>query len=301
MGKQKSPIDELFFKLYGFYPNKAGQAYEMLAAAAFKIVTGQRLKYDQHLKGKYSKTDYQIDALNEDEHKIIEAKDYTIANRKVGRPDLQKLQGALTDLEIKGGFFASATDYTKPAKKYAVSSDENPTHKEIKLYQIRPSTELDEKGRIKTFVFNITMVVPDYSLGKLNCAWTEEAINKFTENNLANKKLNMGIDRFYNVDGSIDCFLIDYTYKNQPIHVNIDDEFAIGCWWLPNRYIMYENKLYGIKGIEYKIPYNRSTTTFKIETEGTPQILIKSGDGKTDKLLTDKQFRDLTIEYGEIK
>ena len=64
---------------------------------------------------------------------------------------------------------------------------------------------------------------------------------------------------------------------------------------------MYENKLYGIKGIEYKIPYNRSTTTFKIETEGTPQILIKSGDGKTDKLLTDKQFRDLTIEYGEIK
>lgn len=73
----------------------------MLVAAAFKIVTGQQLKYDQHLRGEYSETDYQIDGLNLDEQKAIEAKDYTIDNRKVGRPDLQKLQGALSDLTLR--------------------------------------------------------------------------------------------------------------------------------------------------------------------------------------------------------
>lgn len=42
---------------------------------------------------------------------MVESKDYTIDDRKVGRPDLQKLQGALTDLpQIKDGIFTSATD-----------------------------------------------------------------------------------------------------------------------------------------------------------------------------------------------
>lgn len=300
MSKQKSPLDELFNDLYGYYPNKAGQAYEMLVAAAFKIITGQTLKYDQHLRGEFSDTDYQIDGLNSDEGKIIEAKDYTIDDRKVGRPDLQKLQGALTDLNVKGGVFASATDYTKPAKKYADSSSKNPLQKQIELYQIRPSTELDEKGRIKTFIINMTMVVPDYSNGEFNYAWTEDAIKKFTDNDLINKQIKMVLDRFYKSDGSLDCLLMDFTRENQPIHVNMDDDYGEGGWLLPNRFIKYKDELYGIKGISYKIPYTRSTTTFTIEGEGKPRILIKSDDGRVDKLITDKQFRDLTIEDGEI-
>jgi len=300
MSKQKSPLDELFFELYGYYPNKAGQAYELLVAAAIKLVTGQQLKYDQHLRGEYSKTDYQIDGLNIDEEKIIEAKDYTIDNRKVGRSDLQKLQGALTDLNVQSGLFASATDYTKPAKKYADSSVKNPLQKQIELYQIRPSTELDENGRVKTFVINITMIVPDFSKGKYNYAWTVEAIEKFKTNDLIDKSVIMSLDRFYNKDNSINCLLSDFTRANQPIHVNMDDEFGEGCWLLPNCYIKYEDELYGINGISYKIPYNRSTTTFKIEGEGNPKILIKSDDGEIDKLLTDKQFRDLTLRDGLI-
>ncbi|MBH8560532.1 restriction endonuclease [Hymenobacter negativus] len=299
MGIQKSPIDELFFELYGYYPNKAGQAYEMLVAAAFKIVTGQKIKYDQHLRGTYSKTDYQIDGLNEDESLAIEAKDYTIDERKVGRPDIQKLQGALSDLNVSGGLFASATDYTRPAEKYADSSNQNPLQKEIELYHIRPSTELDEQGRIKTFIVNINMIVPNFSNGQFNFAWTTSAVQKFEANGLTGKPLKVMLDRFYNEDGSIDCFLMDFTHDNQPLHVNMEDKFADGCWVLPNRYIMHDNELYEIKGIEYKIPYNTTTSTLTIDSEGVPKILIKS-EGKIDKLLTDKQFKDLSINNGEI-
>lgn len=298
---RKSPIDELFFELYGFYPNKAGSAYEIIVASAIKIITGDNIKYNQHLKGIYSESDYQLDGLNVDKKQMIEAKDYTINKKKVGRDDLQKLQGALSDLDVEKGIFASATDYTKPAKKYSESSGKNPLHKEIELYNIRESTELDEKGRINKFEITLSMITPDFKSGQMNFAWTNDAVEKFKQNGLIGKPIRIITDRFYNEDGTINCTIEDFTYDNQPIHLNIDDEFGEGCWLLPNRFIKYENILYGFKGIEYKIPYKKTDTTFTIESEGQPKILIKSEDGNVNKLLTDEQFRKLIIENGEIK
>lgn len=293
----KSPIDELFKELYGYYPNKAGQAYELLVAAAFKAITGKQIGYDQHERGIYSKTDYQVDAVvpSDTGKNMVEAKDYTIDDRKVGRSDLQKLQGALTDLDFEKGIFASATDYTKPAKKYAAGAEINPNQKEIELYHIRPSTELDEKGRIKKFVINITMIVPDFNNGKFQYAWTKEAEDKFEKNGLMGREITMVLDRFYKENGDIDCLLMDFTHDNQPIHVNMDDEFGIGCWLLHGKYIEVEGQLYGVKGISYKIPYTRSTTTFTIEGDGKPKVLIKSDDGKINKLLTDEELRKITF------
>lgn len=298
---QKSPIDDLFFTIFGYYPKKAGEAYEKLVACSFKILTGQNLYYNQHLKGVFSKTDYQIDALNKDENAIIEAKDYSIGNRKVGRSDLQKLQGALSDLNIKKGIFASATEYTKPAQRYADSSEINPLQKDIELYEIRPSTELDEKGRIKTIVIYMTMVTADYKNAKYELAWTEDAINVLKKYDLINKELSFGLDSFYNNDGTFNCLLSEYTFENQPIYKNIDDEFGEGCWLLHGLNVKYKEFFLGLKGIQYKIPFRKSTTTFKIETEGIPKILIKSDDGNTNKLLTDEQFKKLILENGMIK
>lgn len=298
---QKSPIDDLFFELYGYYPNKAGTAYELLVAAALKVVTGEKIKYDQHLRGEYSETDYQIDGLNADKSQIVEAKDYTINKRKVGRPNLQKLQGALSDLDVESGLFASATEYTKPAKKYSDSSDKNPLQKQIELYNIRPSTELDEKGRINKFIINMTMVTPDFESGQMECAWTQSAIDKFKKNGLMGKPITLGIDRFYEQDGTIDCLLVDFTRNNQPAHPKMDDEFGIGCWLLHNKYIKYEDELYELKGIAYKIPYRKNTTTFTIDSEGEPKVLIKSEDGTINKLLTDEQFRKLTFKDGKVE
>jgi hypothetical protein len=43
---KKPPIDELFFELYGYYPEKAGQGFEMLVAAALKLLAGRDMPYD---------------------------------------------------------------------------------------------------------------------------------------------------------------------------------------------------------------------------------------------------------------
>jgi restriction endonuclease Mrr len=116
----KSPIDDLFYSLYKFYPNKKGRAFELLVAAAIKIITGKKVDPDKHVKGEYSKTDYQIDGILYDDkgEVMIEAKDYTARDEKVGRDDLQTMQGALTELKFIKGVFASATDFTRPARKY---------------------------------------------------------------------------------------------------------------------------------------------------------------------------------------
>lgn len=298
---EKSPIDKLFFELYGYYPNKAGTAYELLVAAALRVVTGEKIRYDQHLRGEYSKTDYQIDGLNENRSQIVEAKDYTINNRKVGRPDLQKLQGALSDLDVESGLFASATEYSKPAKKYSDSSVENPLQKQIELYNIRPSTEIDEEGRINKFIVNMTMLTPDFDSGKMEFAWTQTAIDKFERNGLMGKAITLKVDRFYNQDETIDSLLVDFTRNNQPAHPNMDDEFGIGCWLLHNKYIKYENEFYELKGIAYKIPYRKSKTTFTIDSEGKPKVLIKSEDGSINKLLTDEQFKKLSFKNGIVE
>lgn len=42
---KRPPIDELFFELYGYYPEKAGQGFEMLVAAALKLLAGRDVPY----------------------------------------------------------------------------------------------------------------------------------------------------------------------------------------------------------------------------------------------------------------
>lgn len=43
--KEKSEIDELFYRLMGYYPNKAGEAYEIISAAALAIVKKQEAEH----------------------------------------------------------------------------------------------------------------------------------------------------------------------------------------------------------------------------------------------------------------
>lgn len=304
MSKPKSPIDQLFFDLYGHYPKKAGTAYELLVAAVQKILTSGEVLYDQHLRGTHSKTDYQLDALVKEKasSKMVEAKDYTIDDRKVGRGDLQKLQGALSDLNVDSGVFASATEFSKPAKKYAESSTVNPLHKPIELINVRPSTVEDENGRIKEFIVHITLVEPDYSKGQYVYAWSERGWAEVEKQGLVGKNVTVHLEAFYNRDGSVAMTLADFTYNNQPIHLSMDDPFAEGCWVLRDCSVRIEGNLFEIKGIQYKIPYTKSSpVTVSIKAEGTPRVLVQSEDGKLNKLLTDKQFRELTFDQGSVK
>jgi len=75
--REKSEIDELFFRLMGYYPAKAGQAYEMISAAALGIVKAQIAEHNKFMKGESGGRPYQLDGLLNG-NIMVESKDYTI-------------------------------------------------------------------------------------------------------------------------------------------------------------------------------------------------------------------------------
>lgn len=298
---KKSPIDELFYELYGYYPNKAGQAYEMIVSAAFKLLLDKDIEYDQRLRGKYSQTVYQLDSLVKDdsEDKMVEAKDYTIDNRKVGRGDLQKLQGALTDLPIGSGVFASATGFTKPASKYAESSDINPLNKNIELFDIRPSTEEDEKGRIKKIVVNMSIHVADYQNGKYQPIFTKDGFANLEKAGLANKPIEMRLEHFYDKDKRIIMTLHELTSKHPPGTTWETDFISKGCW-VVNGFFQIDNMLFEIKGLQYEVPFSVGKQELVIEGGGEPKIYIKSHTGEINKLISDKDLKKVKFENNKV-
>jgi hypothetical protein len=42
MSYEKSPIDKFFYELFGYYPPKAGQSYELIVNGALKILNLNR-------------------------------------------------------------------------------------------------------------------------------------------------------------------------------------------------------------------------------------------------------------------
>lgn len=94
--KKKSVVDELYYRLYGYYPKKPGTAFEILSNIAYSILHKDILvKHDQKIKSECCDTKYQLDGLAimpDGTNKMIEAKDYTIKSERVGRGDLQKMQ-----------------------------------------------------------------------------------------------------------------------------------------------------------------------------------------------------------------
>lgn len=299
---KKSPIDELFFELYGYYPNKSGQSFEMITAAAFKLLLQKDISYDQRLRGDFSETVYQLDGIvnDTDNKSMVEAKDYTIDEKKVGRGDMQKLQGALTDLSVDKGIFASATDYTKPAKKYADSSSENPLQKPIELFHIRPSTEQDETGRIKKIVIKMSMHVQDYSNSKMNFIWTKEGAEELQKDGHANKFVSISIDKFYDKDGNTLITIPDLTKSHSPGTTWEKNFISKGCWIIDG-YLKFENKLYPIKVVEYEVPFRVSENDIVIESEGQPRLYIKNEDGTIDKLITDKDLKKVKFNDGKVE
>lgn len=297
MSKKHSPIDDLFNSLYGFYPAKAGTAYEMLVDAAYAITHGGDMKHDQKIKSQYCDTDYQIDGLATSENgsqRMIEAKDYTIRNESVGRGDLQKLQGALTDLNVEGGVFASATDYTKDAKEYAEGSHINPRQVPIELYHIRPSVAEDEDGRIKEILCTINARSLNFTPSCISPIFSEASKDVFDEENLLGKPIRLTLDRIYDSNGSTKFTIMEYSLKLNKL-VDIEDHTQTritGVEQMDNVFIKLETgRLCPISGLEYDIDIEDISYSFAINQEGNPVILVKSHDGSIDTLLTDEQLK----------
>lgn len=289
---QKSEIDELFYRLMGYYPAKAGQAYEIISAAALGMVKSQIAEHNRYVKGESGGRPYQLDGLLGG-NAMVESKDYTIDKRKVGRPDLQKLQGALSDLpQIKEGIFTSATDYSIDAIKYAKGTETNGSQKEITTVDLRPSTPEDENGRVKTIVVKMHFMVPNFERGKMSIVFTEEGktmVNDYMkEHGVTQYKLGVAV--FYDKEGVPLISMSDLSGKYQP-SFDFDTDFVSGEFPV-DAYVKFFDMLVPIKGISFMdVPIEKGEYEFTIEAQGNATLLIKSDKLGVNKLITDAELR----------
>ncbi len=307
--EKKSIVDDLYFNLYGEHQTKEGQALERLSAVAFKLLEeARKVQYDQQVRAKHSGTVYQIDGLlgDGDQQVMVEAKDYTVRGDKVGRADLQKLEGALTDLDIPEGRFVSATDYTNRAKPYAKSTESNPKQNPISLYHVRPSTPEDEQGRIKTI--QVTMVAHGLSFerGKykpiINANFFETIKNQIPKDG---KKMMITFYQFYDKDGNVVETFQNITHQlNCRLPKEFDKGFVLSGKWEFASSVYMDMPSFGrvpIDAIQFEIPTYTDEMSFSIGPDGKPVLLIKSEDGTIDKLFTDEQLKRYKFEDGVIK
>ncbi len=298
--KEKSEIDELFFRLMGYYPTKAGQAFEMISAAALGIVRSQMAEHNTFLKGESGGRPYQLDGLLNGDI-MVESKDYTIEDKKVGRPDLQKLQGALTDLpQIKEGYFTSATDYSRDAITYAKGTESNTKQKEITTVDVRPSTVDDEKGRIKKIFVTMKWSVPNFERGKQSVMFAgggKEMIAEYMRQH-GMKECRWGAAELYDKDGNVLTSIAELSRKNPPKYG--DEDNAVSGFFPVDAYIRFYDILVPIKGIAYiDVPIERGTEEFTIEGHGNATILIKSDKLGVDKLISDVDLKRAILQLGQ--
>lgn len=287
---RKSQIDELFYRLMGHYPAKEGEAYEIISTAVLGLVENKDAAHNQFLIGK-SETKYQLDGLI-DSNIMLEAKDYTKSQDKVGRDDLQKLQGALTDLpQIEKGYFTSATKYTEPAQKYAKGSATNICQKEIIPIELRPSTTDDEKGRIAKINISLIMVYPNFHEGKYEILFSGDERHKF-ENYLKESGLNkitLDIQELYDSTGKI-VETIEHLSKTQFPKFPTEAKEVSGIFHVA-AFIKIEERLFAINGIKYHVPIRHAKESFAIESNGNATVLVKSEKLGINKLITDTDMK----------
>jgi predicted helicase len=200
----ESHIDELFERMYGVKTKKKGTAYELLVAAAFKLLqANSQVRANQHVQGTYSEEQYRIDVAIESLKTFVEAKDYTQKGKKVGRPDVSKLAGALLDLPFKSGVVASATDFSRPARKYAQATKVNPSSKPIDLYHVRPSVEEDEEGRIRRVRVNISLLALDPRNMKFEPEITKQGNEVLKQLYNVGDSVQLRLEEIHRSDGSV--------------------------------------------------------------------------------------------------
>ena len=314
-----SEIDELFFDLFGFYPSKEGQSYEMLVGAVLKIIYHEnKIIWNARKRGQYDKNIYQIDVglYSIDTSSMVEVKDHTKDAKKVSRPELDKIAGSLIELDFQTGMFFSATDYTKDAKKKSIGSQINPNAKKISLYHLRPSNDADRKGRIETIQINIVSYEIDAANTLFNPTIPETAFEDYK--NLGIPQGLKSYTQFYYDDKSIHCkgilhennniYVGEYEFfktldKSIYQHIQGNNLSIQGDWKVDFGYFQVKGLQTQIDNVKYKIAFKEINSAFEINSVGTPVLLIASEDGdEINKLITDNQLKGIKfLDDGEIQ
>lgn len=289
-------FDDLYASVFGGSCSKEGEAFERFAAAVTQLVYPEAdVAHNQKLRGQVSNSLYQIDVLSEQNGSQVfgEAKDYTVQGKKVGRGDLQKLAGAMLEVEAEKAYFYSATDYTKPAKQYAQGSADF-LKKQIELLHIRQSVEEDERGRIRKVVINMSVSLPDQKNSKFTPVWadsTKVTLRAWMENKDPKHSRGVLVDILRDAQGMPKLTIFELTsqgYGGGP-------DTARACFLLRDHYVSFDGMLLEIIGLEYEIPYVTRMDQIEIDVSGSPQILVRSESGEVNKLITLEQLRRISF------
>ncbi len=286
-------MDDYYESLFGVRPSKTGKGYELIVASVMQALNKQaKVTHDVFHPSSYSNDTHQIDSLVEDvSGKIfVETKDYQDRGASVGRPDVAKLAGSLLVLsDVNEGLLASATDFTKPAKQY-VEDLRQAGAKPIDLYIIRPSTDEDEEGRIKTIRMNMHATVPDYSHARWQPVLKPEAMQVLSDAGYKEGEVVDTIhDGFYNKDGRLIKSVKELTSV-----LKLDDDKMVseGSWeFEEDAFIYIGSCLVPIDKFHYQIPYVSFTESFEINA-GEPSVLVQSLDRTVDKIISVDDLKD---------
>ena len=300
MSTDNKNMDNLYEEFFGTRPKKSGAGYELIVASVLKCLNRDaKITHNVFLENSYSGGKFQLDSLIECDNNIfVEAKDYSWSRDKVGRGDISKLSGSLLVLEeIDEGIMASATDFTKPAKEYSKDLIQAKA-KPIDLYIVRACTEVDRRNRVETIVVTLKIILPVYEQASYVPHLTDEAKQILADilkknNNIKNDTLRL--DNLYRKDGSLLESINNLTKK---LKVNYNTMKAIGRWAFNEpAYFKVEENLVPIEHIEYNIPHQTIKQELRYEG-GVPVVLVKSIDGKIDKLIS---IDDLIKAHDEIQ
>lgn len=131
---------------------KTGTAYEILAAMVCKSLEENNVViHDIKLRGR-SGVKHQIDVSVEtndtNRSLLIECKDFSVGNRKVGLGVVRDFESAVADIRPDESWIVSCVGFTAPALKFAKA-------KGIKPVVMRLFEEADKDGRITNVMINI--------------------------------------------------------------------------------------------------------------------------------------------------
>jgi hypothetical protein len=285
-------MEDLYEEIFGKKPAKKGTAYELMVGAVLKFLNKDaQITHNVFSKSPYSEDKYQIDNLYQTETTVfVECKNGSEKNKKVKRPDISKLAGALCILKgpINRGVVASSTDFTKQAKQFTqdfLKSNAIP----IDLLIIRQSIPEDTEGTVRKIIINLNIIKPDFQKASFGAILRTGQIPKelgYKEGD----KLNFTIDCFYKKDGSVLDTLLNLTSK---LPLNTESMMAQGKWEFNEQAYIYVDKfLVPIEKVEYKVPFITLIEKLEINA-GKPAILVRSIDGEFEKIISVEDLRKI--------
>lgn len=300
-------MDEYFETIFGYKPKKRETGYELLVGAVLKLLNAtQDVTHNVIQEGKYSKDKYQIDALVKNKFAtiFIECKDYTERNKPTQRADVQKLAGALNNLDINAGILVSATGFTKPAVQYSESTKLNPNAKEIELFLIRPSTEKDTEGIMLSLCVSLDLETIDHENSKVIPIMDIEKVQEILKRNgyKAGEQYNAITNRLLKSDGTLYKYISEIV-NDKTINPSVNGISSGEFYFDEDVFACIYGELIQVDKLVYEIRHKVKNIPEFIKIKDKAVLVVKSQDGQIDRIITERQLKSIvfntdgTIDY----